>query len=109
MKLCVLLVIFGFSIVTASAQRGELLVTMGQLSVNGGIAEQPLAVKNNSQRLVELLWIECGFLDANGILISEGIASLTDLAPGEIGYVSPKAPHGQNATRAICRVSSVRP
>src|SRR5436189_1253671 len=97
MKLWIPILIFGIgSFATASAQRGELLVTMGKLLVNGGIAEQPLAIKNNSQESIEFLWIECSFLDANGNLLSEGLASLANLGPGEIGYVSPKTPHGQN-------------
>jgi hypothetical protein len=91
-----------------SAQRPELLVTMGHLSVNGGIAEQAVVVKNNSGRTVMQVWIECGFLAANGTLLSEGLASITNLRPEDIKYALPKTPHGEGATRAICRVSSVR-
>jgi hypothetical protein len=93
---------------TVFAQRPELLVTMGQLSVNGGIAEQLVAVKNNSGKTIMKVWIECGFLADNGTVLSEGLASITNLRPGEIGYALPKTPHGEGATRAICRVSSVR-
>jgi hypothetical protein len=93
---------------TVFAQRPELLVTMGQLSVNGGIAQQLVAVKNNSGKTIMKVWIECGFLAENGTLLSEGLASITNLRPGDIGYASPKTPHGEGATRAICMVSSVR-
>jgi len=91
-----------------SAQSPELLVTMGQLSVNGGIAEQAVAVKNDSGVTITEVWIECDFLTENGTLLSEGLASITNLRPGDIGYALPKTPHGKGATRAICRVSSVR-
>jgi hypothetical protein len=93
---------------TAPAQNPELLITMGPLSVSEGIAEQALAVKNNSRRLIKVLWIGCEFLTDKGILLSAGLASLTNLRPGDIRYVSPKGPHGQSATRTICSVSSVR-
>jgi hypothetical protein len=93
---------------TVSAQRPELLVTMGQLSVNGGMAEQAVAVKNNSGITLTQVWIECGFLAENGTLLSEGLASINNLRPGAMGYALPKTSHGKGATWAICTVSSVR-
>jgi hypothetical protein len=107
-KLLVTTAVSAILVGSTHAQRPELLVTMGQLSITGGIAEQAIAVKNNSRKPIRLLWIECSFLDANGDLLSDGLASITNLRPGDIGYVSPKTPHGEGATRAVCRVSWVR-
>ena len=92
----------------ACAQTPELLITLGSLSVSDGITGQALALKNNSRKLIGVVWIECGSLAENGTLLSEGLASVSNLRPGDMAHFSAKSPHGEGATRTICKVSSVR-
>jgi len=88
-----------------SAQEGVTL-TIGRLTYSSGFIEQYVSVKNETQRTIVYIRVECGFFN-KGALIASDITALRKIAPNTTGFGELLKPSDTRAENTQCRIAEV--
>ena len=97
------------SLVAGAASAGaDHSIRVGKLKIASGIAGVTIAFENRSSADIAQATVSCGFLNDGDMPVGQGYAIFENVAAGDSAYQDAAAFNAGDATKADCRIESIR-